>query len=77
MDGPICAVRGFSEQDGGPAENLLDVLDEVAENALEKMKLRDRTNDEMVETKLGRAVRKAVEQIARRKPLVDVIVLRA
>ena len=77
VDGPICAVRGFSEEDGGPADNLLDVLDEVAENALETMKLRDRTNDEMVETKLGRAVRKAVEQIARRKPLVDVIVLRA
>ena len=77
VDGPVCMVRGFSEEDGGPADKLLDLLDEVAENALERMKLRDRADDAQVETKLGRAVRKAVEQIARRKPLVDVIVLRA
>ena len=76
VDGPLCTARGFSESDGGTAEDFLDLLDEVAEKALGKMKARDREDDEQVETKLGRAVRKAVEQVARRKPLVDVIVLR-
>ena len=76
VDGPLCSARGFSEADGGEAEGLLDLLDEVADKALEKMKLRERQNDEQVEIKLGRAVRKAVEQAAHRKPLVDVIVLR-
>lgn len=76
VDGPLCTVRGFSESDGSAADGLLDLLDEVAEKALDKIKLRDRQNDDHVETKLGRAVRKAVEQVAHRKPLVDVIVLR-
>ena len=76
VDGPLCTARGFSESDGGTAEDFLDLLDEVAEKALGKMKARDREDDEQVETKLGRAVRKAVERVARRKPLVDVIVLR-
>ena len=76
VDGPLCVARGFSEADGGAADALLDVLDEAAEKALEKMKLRNRQDDEQVETVLGRAVRKACERIAHRKPLVDVIVLR-
>lgn len=76
VDGPLCTARGFSESDGSPAEALLDVLDEVAENALDKMKLRQRQDDEQVETLLGRAVRKACERAVHRKPLVDVIVLR-
>jgi len=76
VDGPLCTARGFSEADGSPADTLLDILDEVAEKALEKMRLRDRDNDELVETALGRAVRKACERIAHRKPIIDVIVLR-
>lgn len=76
VDGPLCTARGFSDPDGSPAEALLDLLDEVAEKALDKMKLRNRQDDDLVENELGRAVRKACEREAHRKPLVDVIVLR-
>lgn len=76
VDGPLCTARGFSEADGGTAEDLLDVLDEVAEKALGKMKMRNRENDELVEKDLGRAVRRACEKEVHRKPMIDVIVLR-
>lgn len=76
VDGPLCTVRGFSDADGNAAEELLDILDEVAEKALGKMKLRNRQDDELVEKDISRAVRKACEKVAHRKPIVDVIVLR-
>lgn len=76
VDGPLCTVRGFSDADGSAAEELLDILDEVAEKALGKMKLRNRQDDELVEKDISRAVRKACEKVAHRKPIVDVIVLR-
>lgn len=76
VDGPLCTARGFSEADGGPAEDLLDTLDEVAEKALGKMKMRNRQDDELVEKDVGRAVRRACEKTAHRKPMIDVIVLR-
>lgn len=76
VDGPLCTARGFSEADGGPADELLDILDGVAEKALAKMKLRSREQDDLVETEVGRAVRKACEKLTGRKPLMDVIVLR-
>ena len=76
VDGPLVSARGFSEADGSPADDLLDALDEAAERAFEKMKLRSREDDDLVEKEVGRAVRKLCERIAGRKPLVDVIVLR-
>lgn len=76
IDGPLCAARGFSEADGSPAEDFLDLLDEAAEKALDKMKIRNRQNDELVEAELVQAVRRACGSSLGRKPLVDVIVLR-
>ena len=76
VDGPLVSARGFSEPDGSAADDLLDALDDAAEKAFEKMKLRAREDDDLVEKTVGRAVRKLCERIAGRKPLVDVIVLR-
>ncbi len=76
VDGPICSARGFSEGDGGPADTLLDVLEDVTDAALDKMRLRDRQDDALVEEILRRAVRKTCDQMSGRKPLVDVLVLR-
>ena len=76
VDGPLVSARGFSEPDGSAADDLLDALDDAAEKAFEKMKLRAREDDDLVEKNVGRAVRKLCERIAGRKPLVDVIVLR-
>ena len=76
VDGPLVSARGFSEADGSTADELLDILDEAAERAFEKMKLRAREDDDEVEKTVGRAVRKMCERVAGRKPLVDVIVLR-
>ena len=76
VDGPLVSARGFSEPDGSAADDLLDALDDAAERAFEKMKLRAREDDDLVEKNVGRAVRKLCERIAGRKPLVDVIVLR-
>ena len=76
VDGPLVSARGFSEPDGSAADDLLDALDDAAEKAFEKMKLRAREDDDLVEKTVGRAVRKLCERIAGRRPLVDVIVLR-
>lgn len=76
VDGPICTVRGFSDPDGSPPDELLDILDEAGEAALDRMKRRNRQDDELVEKDVGRAVRKVCQQVTGRKPLIDVIVLR-
>ncbi|MEO1475762.1 MAG: ribonuclease J, partial [Pseudomonadota bacterium] len=76
VDGPVCAARGFSAPDGSPDDNLLDTLDAAVEAAFDKMKRRARLNDDDVDTILARAVRRTCESIVRRKPVVDVIVLR-
>ncbi|MEM9669746.1 MAG: ribonuclease J [Pseudomonadota bacterium] len=76
VDGPVCAARGFSAPDGSIDENLLDTLDDAVEVAFSKMKRRARLNDHDVDTMLARAVRRTCDTIMRRKPIVDVIVLR-
>ncbi len=76
VDGPLVTARGFSEPDGRPAEESLDALDEAAEAALDRMKRRQREDDDDVEKSVGRAVRKAAEEVFGRRPVVDVAVLR-
>lgn len=77
LDGPIVTVRGFSERDGTLAEKSLEDIDVAAEKALDKMKRRDRFDDENIERVIGRAVRKACEAAFGRRPIVDVVVLRS
>ena len=75
-DGPLVAARGFSETDGRAADESLEVLDEAAEEAFERMSRRDAADDDAVERLLGRAVRRAAEQAFGKRPTVDVTVLR-
>ncbi|MEM6627317.1 MAG: ribonuclease J [Pseudomonadota bacterium] len=75
-DGPIVAVRGFSESDGRVADESLEPLDEAAEDAFDKLSRKDLSDDEAVERLLGRAVRRAAEATFGKRPIVDVTVLR-
>jgi ribonuclease J len=75
-DGPVVAARGFSESDGRPADESLLPLDEAAESALKKLSRGDLADDEKVERALTRALRKAAESAFRKRPLVDVTILR-
>lgn len=75
-DGPIVVARGFSEPDGSAADQSLLLLEDAAELAFERIKRRGREDDDIVERDVGRATRKACEQIFGRKPVIDVTVLR-
>jgi ribonuclease J len=57
-------------------EAALDDLEAAAKSAFSKLSAADRDDDELIETALGRAVRKAAEKIWGKRPLVDVSVLR-
>lgn len=76
QDGPVINARGFSESDGRPADESLTPLDEAAEGALKKLSKGDLADDDKVERALSRAVRKAAESAFRKRPLVDVTILR-
>jgi ribonuclease J len=54
----------------------LEELEEAAEAAFKRLGRDDREDDEIVEQSLMRAVRKAAEKVWRKRPLVDVSVLR-
>lgn len=77
IDGPVIAVKGLSESDGRIADESLEPLDEAAMRALEGIKRRDRSDDEVVEKIVGRALRKACDAEFGIKPLIEVIVLRS
>lgn len=76
VDGPIVTGRGFSEFDGGPAEDSLIDIDMAAEAAVLAMKRHRRLDDDQLETVMMRAVRKTSEQVFGRRPVIDVSVLR-
>lgn len=77
IDGPVVIARGFSEPDGRLADESLDSLDEAAENAVMSMKRKHRLDDDQVERAIGRAIRKACEQVFGRRPLIDISVMRS
>ncbi|MEO0714141.1 MAG: ribonuclease J [Pseudomonadota bacterium] len=77
IDGPLVTARGLSERDGRAADESLEDLDEAGEDALSRLKRRDRLDDEAVERVVGRAVRKAAERAFGIKPVIDVTVLRS
>jgi ribonuclease J len=74
--GPNVNVRGLAAEDEEALDELIEELEEAAETAFSKLKADDRDDDEAVQTALIRAVRKAAERIWRKRPLVDVAVLR-
>lgn len=77
IDGPLATARGLTEPDGRLADESLDKMDEEAEAAFEKIKRRDRDDDDAVEKAVGRAVKRAAEKVFGRRPLIDVTVLRS
>jgi ribonuclease J len=54
----------------------LEDLERTAQAAFTKLNHSEREDDEIVETAIVRAVRKAAERLWKKRPLVDVSVLR-
>ncbi len=75
-DGPFVTARGLSEEDGSAADESLEMLDEAAETAVEALSFKDIQDDDVLEKRLLRAVRKAADEVFGKRPLIDVIVLR-
>lgn len=74
--GPNVTVRGLSLADEEDMELALEELERVAEAAFARLSHADRGEDETIEAAVVRAVRKAAEKLWRKRPLVDVTVLR-
>jgi len=74
--GPTVSVRGLAMDDESEFELALEELEQAAKGAFGKLSHADREDDELVEVNLMRAVRKAAEKLWRKRPLVDVTVLR-
>ena len=76
LAGPRAQVRGLSMANEEEFELALDEFEDVAEAAFARLSHADREDDEAVEGALVRAVRKAADRLWRKRPLVDVSVLR-
>ncbi len=74
--GPNVTVRGLARADEADMELALEELERVAEAAFARMSHAERQEDEAIEAALVRSVRKAAEKLWRKRPLVDVTVLR-
>lgn len=74
--GPNVTVRGLAMADEEDMELALEELERVAEAAFARMSHAGRQEDEAIEAALVRSVRKAAEKLWRKRPLVDVTVLR-
>lgn len=74
--GPNVSVRGLTMPDDDDLEIALEELEDTAKAAFNKLKGGDRGDDDVVEASVMRAVRKAAERLWKKRPLVDVTVLR-
>lgn len=74
--GPTVNVRGISMPDDEDFELALEELEDTAKAAFQRLKHQEREDDELVEQTVMRSVRKAAEKLWRKRPLVDVSVLR-
>jgi ribonuclease J len=76
LAGPNVSVRGLGTEDEEDMELALEELERAASAAFNKLNRGERDDDELVEATIMRAVRKAAEKVWRKRPLVDVSVLR-
>jgi ribonuclease J len=76
LAGPTVNVRGLSMEDEEDFELALEELERAGQAAFAKLNHAERGDDDLVEASLMRAVRKAAERLWRKRPLVDVTVLR-
>ncbi len=74
--GPTASVRGLATEDEEEFDLALADLEGAAKAAFNKLGHAERDDDEAVEANVMRAVRKAAEKLWRKRPLVDVSVLR-
>lgn len=77
VDGPIVLTKGLSEADGRLADESIEPLEVAAEDAIGRMKKRDRMDDDAVERAVGRALRKACLGTFGHRPIIEVVVLRS
>jgi ribonuclease J len=74
--GPSVTVRGITSADEEDFDLAVRDLERTAQSAFSRLSHGEREDDEAVEAAIVRAVRKAAERIWRKRPLVDVSVLR-
>jgi ribonuclease J len=74
--GPNVTVRGLGMEDEDDFDLALEELEGAAKQAFAKLNHAEREDDEVVEASVVRAVRKAAERLWKKRPLVDVAVLR-
>ncbi|MEQ1809553.1 MAG: ribonuclease J [Terricaulis sp.] len=74
--GPTVSVRGLTMPDEEDFELALEELEGTAKAAFTKLNHAERDDDDAVEASVVRAVRKAAERLWKKRPLVDVSVLR-
>lgn len=74
--GPTASVRGLSMEDEDDLDLALADLEDTAKAAFNRLGGGERSDDEAIEGAVVRAVRKVAEKLWRKRPLVDVTVLR-
>ncbi|MES1157149.1 MAG: ribonuclease J [Alphaproteobacteria bacterium] len=74
--GPNLTLRGLAVAEDEEGELALEELERAAEAAFLRLSHSERSEDEAVEASVSRAVRKTVEKLWGKRPLVDVSVLR-
>lgn len=74
--GPNVVVRGLTMADDEEMDLALDEIERTAQGAFARLSHADREDDEAAEAAVMRAVRKAAEKLWRKRPLVDVSLLR-
>lgn len=77
VSGPDVRVRGLSAADEEDLETLLEDMSRVAEAAFNKLSSADRSDVELAEEAVMKAVRRAAERAWGKRPIVDVIILEA
>lgn len=76
LAGPSASVRGLAMADDEDFELALEEIETAAKAAFTKLNHSERGDDELIETSVVRAVRKAAERLWKKRPLVDVSILR-
>jgi ribonuclease J len=76
LAGPAVRTRGLSIADEEEFDLALDDLAEAAEAAFQRLPHSERGDEDVTEAAIVRAVRKAAERAFKKRPLVEVTVLR-
>jgi ribonuclease J len=76
LAGPNASVRGLTMPDDEDFELALEEIETTAKAVFTKLNHSERGDDELIETSVVRAVRKAAERLWKKRPLVDVAILR-